>query len=108
MARKRTELRAATEARIVALMRAGGTAESIAKQLGSKGCKASRATIGRRMAELAGKVNGARAGLLAKEPPPLPESPDAIPEGTDLDTINAWLETAKRMGKVAEVEGDLD
>lgn len=119
MARKRTEFGKAVDTRIVALMRAGGTAESISSQLASEGVEgASRATIGRRMTELRATVRAKRAKAMkaAAKPSseskpskasPLPTSPDEIPEGADLETLNEWLETAKRMGKVAELEGDL-
>lgn len=120
MPRKRHEFGKAIDKRIVALMRAGGTAESISTKLASEGVDgASRATIGRRMTELRDSVKGARAKAMTKardssEPSlkektktPLPSSPDDIPEGADLETINEWLATAKRMGKVAELEGDL-
>lgn len=112
MPRKRSELGPGTEARIVALMRAGGTADSIAAQLGAEGVKASRATIGRRMQELKGKVSAARAERFQAAPPveaaPLPPSADDIPEGASLEMLDRWLATAKRMGEIAESEGDLD
>lgn len=99
-------------------MRAGGTAESITRQLLADGIEVSRATVGRRMQELAGRVKEERAKALAAPPKkksskaktkrPLPSSPEDIPEDTDLDTLNDWLETAKRMGRVAEMDGDLE
>ncbi len=42
-----------------------------------------------------------------KAAPPLPESPDDIPEGTDLDTLDRWLLVAERNGRAAENEGNL-
>lgn len=111
MARKRTELGPTLESRIVALMRAGGTADSITSQLGAEGVGASRATIARRMQELRGQVKAARAERMAApvvvEDETLPGSPDAIPEGTDLATLDRWLQTAERMGEAAEADGDL-
>lgn len=114
MARNRKDLGGATESRIVALMRAGGTADSITAQLGAEGVQASRATIARRMQELRGTVQAARAEKAREaaatskgDERPLPASPDAIPEGTDLETLDRWLKTAERMGELAESDGDL-
>lgn len=42
-----------------------------------------------------------------KAAPPLPESPDEIPDGTDLDTLDRWLMIAERNGRAAEQEGNL-
>lgn len=112
MARKRTQSDAVVQERIVALMRAGGTAESISTQLAAENVNLSRATIGRRMRELSGRVKKERADALAASKPnpkaPLPASPEEIPEDADLETLNEWLDTAKRMGRVAELDGDLE
>ena len=62
MARKRIELGAVAEDQIKALMTRGGTAQSISAALTAGGVTgASVATIGRRMQELRGDVNAARA-----------------------------------------------
>jgi hypothetical protein len=113
MARKKNELGDAVSDRILALMQAGGTAESITKQLRAEGVKKiSRATIGRRMTELRPKVKKARAAALAKGSPrtkaPLPSSPEEIPEDADLATIDEWLRDAKAMADAAYAAGDLD
>lgn len=42
-----------------------------------------------------------------KAAPPLPDSPDDIPEGTDQDTLEQWLQIAKRNGITAESEGNM-
>lgn len=42
-----------------------------------------------------------------KAAPPLPDSPDDIPEGTDQDTLEQWLQIAKRNGITAEAEGNM-
>lgn len=102
--RKKRDLGAKVTRRIEALTRAGGTEASIAKALAAEGAKVSPSTVGRRKRALAGKASKPKAVLA---PPPLPSTPDEIPEGTDLDTLDRWLETATRMGKVAEVNGDL-
>lgn len=115
------------------MMRAGGTAVSIAKDLGGK---VTDRTISRRMKEIRGPKNVSRprkipphdpngpmlprppsiaprpAPVAARDAPPpssgeLPPSPDAIPEGTDLVTLERWLVTAERMGAAAEKRGDL-
>jgi hypothetical protein len=38
----------------------------------------------------------------------LPESPDAIPAGTDQETLIAWIGKAQELGRVAQAKGDLD
>jgi hypothetical protein len=43
----------------------------------------------------------------AKNAPPHLESPDDIPEGTDMDTLDRWLQIAERNGRVANHEGNL-
>ncbi len=39
--------------------------------------------------------------------PPLPDSPEDIPEGTAEDTLDRWLLIAERNGRTAETEGNL-
>jgi hypothetical protein len=34
--------------------------------------------------------------------PPLPDDPEEIPEGTDLQTLDWWLQLAARKGRAAE------
>lgn len=42
-----------------------------------------------------------------KAAPPLPETEDDIPEGTDIDTLDRWIQVAERNGRAAENEGNL-
>lgn len=130
MPRTRIDLGTQVEKQIVALMARGGTAASIAASLRADGVAGvSQATIGRRMRELRGEANAARAtrakSAAKKEaktrpvppaaspaatrarPDDLPATPDAIPEDADLATIDRWLEIADRNGRVAENEGDM-
>ncbi len=41
-----------------------------------------------------------------KAAPPLPASSEDIPEGTDLDTLQHWIDIAKVEGAAARTEGD--
>lgn len=109
MARKRTELGPAVETRIVALMRTGKTAEIIAAQLSADGVSVSRATVGRRMKELSGRVVEERAKVHVPAPPPpdLPASPEEIPEGASLTQLDGWIRQAESAINTAESEGDL-
>ena len=129
MARKRENHTPGIQARILALMGAGGTAESIAAQLIAEGVKGvSRATIGRRMRELRGleqkaaltsPVPGRRAAPAApksdaavsagaSDDAPLPETPEEIPAGTGLETYDLWLRRAEEMYKSAKGRNDDD
>lgn len=109
MARKRNELGASTEARIVALMKAGGTAESIAAQLGAEGVTASRATIGRRMQELRGQVNAGRAERAAVIGGEVTmPSPESIPDGTPVEEVDGYITRLNTQAMVAEADGDID
>ncbi len=101
MARKRKDLGPVLEAHIVALMTRGGTAESIAKATGI-----SRATVGRRMAELKGKVSANRQ---TQNPAPqpvvtVPASPD---ESEPDDVLDALLDTARKSMVAAQVDGNV-
>lgn len=42
-----------------------------------------------------------------KAAPPLPETEDDIPDGTDIDTLDRWIQIAERNGRAAENEGNL-
>lgn len=129
MARKRTQWGPEVEARIVALMSRGGTATSISTALAAAGVKgASRATVARRMQELAGRVKAEKAervkarrasakaepaapvhvAPVVEERPPLPATPEAIPDDADPSTLKWWLEKAEELARQAEAEGDLD
>lgn len=115
MARKRKELGAEGERRLVELARAGGTAEGIAASLRAMGLTVSRSTVGARMAELKGKVKGGRramprggAAKASGEEPPLPPSPDAIPEGADPGTIDRWIKRAEELAEIASNAGEVD
>lgn len=110
MPRKRTELSPLHEARLVALAGAGRTAEEIAAALAAEGVTGlSRATVARRLLDLRGaqRVRGKASRPAPVEAPPLPATPEDIPEGTDLETIERWLETAERMARKAEADGNL-
>lgn len=122
MARKRNNFTQSTQARILALMGAGGTADSIAKQLTAEGVEgASRATVGRRMRELEGLERKsaprrppassprapADASLGAGEIA-LPETPEDIPAGTALEMYDLWLKRAEEMYEDAQGRKDFD
>lgn len=66
----------------------------------------SKRTLARRMAESA-----AAAGVDRPRPAPLgpdlPATPDDIPAGTDVETLNRWLERAERGAAEAERDGNL-
>lgn len=138
MARPRRDLTPAQEAHLLDLMSRGGTVESCTAALHAKGANVSKATVGRRMREMQGKVKERRAERVAalakvsraepepdppKKPGPkkrakpkktaepeleLPASPAEIPDAADPGTLDRWIETANRMGRIAEDEGDLD
>lgn len=107
MARKRKNIDAD---RLIALMRAGRTAEQIAGVLAGEGVPVSRATITRRMRELRGKVNAGRA---ASRPAPIvapaaaDDVPDEVPEGTELAIVDKWIPKVEAAAEAAEAEGDL-
>lgn len=118
MPRKKREFSAKVEAQISAMATAGGTAQAISKALRAAGVKgASPATVGRRLRELRRGVTTPRAGSRAElraayaspeqTDSPLPETPEAIPEGTALSQIERWLKRAEAMGKIAVEKGDL-
>ena len=128
MARKRTDHGSAVEARIAALAARGGTAETIAKALRTDGVKGvSARTIGRRLRELRGKVRVGRTTTRARAPkveleppelpapagspptadPPLPSSPDAIPEGLSLDMLHRLRAKADGAAQHALAQQDL-
>lgn len=123
MARPRTELGHAIEAKIGAMARAGKTAEEIAAQLKADGAKGvSRATIGRRLRELRGKVRVGRVATKKRSssprPPPsepqppsteleLPESPDQIPDDLSIDTLKKLFQKANNAADHALGKNDL-
>lgn len=122
MARKRENHTPSIQARILALMGAGGTAESIAAQLAAEGVKGiSRATIGRRMRELRGLEE--KSSLAPRPASPardrvattdgaddivLPEREEDIPAGTGLEQYDLWLRRAEDMYKSAKGRNDFD
>lgn len=82
MPRQKTEFGKEVEGRIIARMKAGGTAHSISAELTAEGIKgASPATVGRRMKELRGKVRARRP----TSPPAAPKRARAAPEPEDWD-----------------------
>lgn len=105
MAGKPKELGPGVESRIVALLRQGGTADSITATLHAEGVRASRATIARRMHDLSGRVVEERAKVHVA--PELPTSPDEIPAGATLAQLDGWIRQAEAAITTAESEGDL-
>ncbi len=106
-------------ARMRAGERAGKSAKVIAAELTKAGVEgASAATVSRRLRELRGQPAKLRTlkGEAPKravqtaptaEAPPLPETPEDIPDGTDVSTLDHWIEVAKRNGATAETEKNL-
>lgn len=106
MARKRIELGADVEAKIVSLMARGGTADSISKALGI-----SMRTAGRRMQELRSRVSAVRLEkrkAIPLSPAPLPESDEEVPEDTPLEQIGVWLKMAKEEADAARLAGETE
>lgn len=97
MARKRTDHGSDFDTKVEALMRRGGTAESIAAALSAGGVDVSSRTVGRRMRELRGPVAAPRAfaapqrraATAARDV--VEDVPEEIPETTPLGQIDAWL-----------------
>ena len=114
MPRQRTEFPPSVEAQIKSLMARGGTAQSISDTLRSANVAgASKRTVARRMQEYRGEVNAERASRVAAAKsavaaPPLPDTPDAIPEGAGETTYDTWLAEAKAQADVAQTDGDLE
>lgn len=125
MARKPNQLGDEADALIKTHMARGGSAESIAKALERSGVVgASRATVGRRMRELRGKVRAGRVTTkpastpppLPPEPvvesealvdPPLPASAEEIPEGLSLALLYRLRAKAEAAGEEALARKDL-
>lgn len=119
MGRKRNELGPEVEERIKALIRRGGTAASIEKLLKNEGVEGiSVRTVGRRIREIRGDMKAERArkkkptspapaARSKRSTPPLPTTPEAIPEGADLEMIDQWIQMAQRAAREAEVDGNL-
>ena len=113
MAGTRMELGEAGNARLEALTRAGGTAESISATLRAEGWPVSRATVQRRMAEIRGPVRPSRAAAKALHVPAspgaerLPETPEDVPEGASLPELAALLARCKAALSAAEEAGNL-
>lgn len=107
MARRRIEIAPAVEEQIRALMQRGGTAETISAALRASGVKASRTTIGRRMAELKGKAPSKTSAAA----PPAPETaaPPTSDEilGADPADLPALLERTRAAGREATRAGNL-
>lgn len=107
MARKRTELTPDQDARIVSGVKRGDTAEQVAAALG--GVVSSR-TIGRRMRELRGPIASRASSAPTPDvgrPPPVPTSPDEIPDGASLPELADLLRRAKALLADAEDEKNL-
>jgi len=126
MGRKRTD---DGDVQIATLVRAGRSADAIYEALRDAGLKISRATVGRRVRELRGKV---RVGRVASAPkktktrtaapprvappvdePPVDSGPDLpgeleeIPEGLSIQTMQRLLVKADRAAQAAHATGDL-
>ncbi len=112
MPRKKTELGADADARIVQLMRAGGTVDSIQAVLAKEGVKTSRSTIGRRVNDLkTGRIKAAIATV-----GPITQngaSSDAdhtngsVPDDSHIkDPLDRLLAKVDRMAIVAEEAAD--
>lgn len=140
MPRPRRDLSKVQEQKLLDLMSRGGTVETNTAALQAAGINISKATVGRRMRELQGKVREMRAERVAAlqavsklEPTPepkkpkkkkgkaskaeleveaiaaaMPATPADIPDHVDSSTLDRWIETANRMGLIAEEDGDLD
>ncbi len=115
MARKRSELGTKADTLIKRGVERGGTAESIARELRAQGLRGvSERTVGRRLRELRGARQAGRVKRksvaetsTAVEIPPLPASPEAIPEGANLETLQRWLGMADQGGQQALARSDL-
>lgn len=101
MARKPKDLGATAEAQILALMKRGGTQESIAAALGE-----SPSTIGRRMRRLRGKTKGGGSpGKQGGKEKIL--TPTEIPAGASAEVLAELLENARQGLQTAQAEGNL-
>jgi hypothetical protein len=128
MSRKRANWTDAGEKLFDALAQKGLPAGEIAKRLGAIGeAGASRATVGRRLAERVGARRSGRAGNVdatprAKAVPPPPPTPTPAPVASTnpadvlaetepdaaatLEEINMWLERVNRAYMIAEESGN--
>ncbi len=94
MPRKQTKFSTQVLERMREGQRCGKSAGEIAAELKAAGVKgASKATVFRRLRDLQ------RAAVT---PPELPGSPDEIPEGADVETLDHWIAVAKTMGEQAQ------
>ncbi len=115
MARRETKLGAAAEARIAEGVQRGERAEDVAAALGGV---VSLSTVGRRMRKLRGPLKAPRynaksattrrrnkSATTTKVEPPLPTTPEEIPEGASLPELTrlyARCETALAQAEKAE------
>lgn len=112
MARKRTELGPDVEARIAALTTQGWPAERIASDPIVSAAGVSGRTIGRRMRELRGNVSSRAVSKASVVPPPdssppVPTSPEDIPDDASLPELADLLRRAKLLLAAAEAEKNL-
>lgn len=90
------------DAEIAARTARGESAETVAAALGGK---VSVRTIRRRQVALRGKP--AAAPPAAPEAPETDEVPKDVPEGTPLETIEAWIKRVEKALDKAEKDGNL-
>lgn len=102
------------EARLRSLLASGRSAAEIAADMGL-----GQRTIERRIAAIKGPTSPLplkRPGKTEAVPPAppsqgdiddLPEDADAVPEGTDLETLDRWIKRAEDAGRRAAAEGNL-
>lgn len=88
------------------------TASQVVTELRAAGASVSRTWVAARLRELRGPRRHRGSSTKARPPkapapPPLPESPDAIPAEVDLDTLNRWIAIADRAARKAEADGNL-
>src|SRR5262245_51688453 len=106
MGRKRIDLGADADERIIALMVKGESAASIAAAFGGK---ASVPTIERRMRDLRGNAREARAQRhLAAGPAQESGDVSEVSEETPLEQLHQSFAVAKRNADKAEALGDMD
>lgn len=117
MGRRRIELSPTVEAEIAARAARGESVDRVTAALGGQ---VSRSTIARKLADLrSGATQRAPARAAAPsaeaavDPQPWIESaeasdvPDAPPEGTSLEQLNAWITRLEKAADAAEKEGKL-
>lgn len=102
----------ASDEAIRAMVARGATAKQIAALTGM-----TPRTAARRKEEALAAAKPARAASAKRRPPPapveavdppLPPSPDAIPDGADPGTIDRWIKRAEELAELASNAGEVD